>query len=456
MKIHSLELKNFRRFDKLAIDFNTGDESNGGLTVLVAKNGEGKTSILDAINIVWGTFIGAFPETKGRGFKRSDIRTEYVDERNVFCDPLEVTASFSNEESKKELLVPFDVKRILLSSEKKSITSTKEAHSLSDYAKHLLARDRFNENWPIIAYYGDKRLWAGERFTEAKTRSILSTRREHGYVDATNPKSGYKDFGIWFPSIELAKSIEEVRKINKDANFDEKRLTRFCNQFYPIKETICRSIAPSGWTDIVSNIDDGIWLFNSDRTCKVPLASCSAGVKAVLGLVGDIAYRCTKLNPHLKDKAIEQTTGIVLIDEIELHLHPSWQQTILPTLRELFPRIQFIVTTHSPQVVSSVSKECIRIIENNEVELPYLETQGAESQQSLIGVFGTDPAPPNDPFVIKLNEYEVMSRNGLAETKEGIMLFNELKDHFGLIYPPLQRIEIHRKFGKNKVLHNAE
>lgn len=95
----------------------------------------------------------------------------------------------------------------------------------------------------------------------------------------------------------------------------------------------------------------------------MPVAQLSDGVRNMMGLVADIAFRATKLNPHLGLEAARQTAGIVLIDEVDMHLHPSWQQTVLASLQEAFPNIQFIVTTHSPQVLSTVSREHIRVLE---------------------------------------------------------------------------------------------
>ncbi len=77
----------------------------------------------------------------------------------------------------------------------------------------------------------------------------------------------------------------------------------------------------------------------------------------MLALVGDIAYRCYKLNAHLGEEAPQRTHGIVMIDEVDMHLHPSWQQTVLTDLCSAFPKLQFIVTTHSPQVLSTVRRK---------------------------------------------------------------------------------------------------
>ncbi len=139
-----------------------------------------------------------------------------------------------------------------------------------------------------------------------------------------------------------------------------------------------------------------------------------------------------------------------MIDEIELHLHPSWQQRILPTLQLIFPRIQFIVTTHSPQVVSSIPQECVRIIDDGEVEHLSSQTQGVESQNILAEIFGTDPAPQDDEYVQMLNEYAQMEAYGEADTSKGKPLYEKLAAHYGADYPPLMRIEIHRKFKAQK------
>ena len=91
--------------------------------------------------------------------------------------------------------------------------------------------------------------------------------------------------------------------------------------------------------------------------------------KSLLALVGDIARRLILANPSLENPLYGE--GIVLIDEIELHLHPKWQREVINKLREVFPNIQFILTTHSPQVISEISRECLHILSwNNKQQQP--------------------------------------------------------------------------------------
>ena len=81
-------------------------------------------------------------------------------------------------------------------------------------------------------------------------------------------------------------------------------------------------------------------------------------------MIGDIAYRMAVLNPVLGNMVLEKTPGVILIDEIDLHLHPQWQQTILSDLNAIFPNIQFVVSSHAPAVINSVAREQNRILNN--------------------------------------------------------------------------------------------
>jgi len=193
-----------------------------------------------------------------------------------------------------------------------------------------------------------------------------------------------------------------------------------------------------------------------DIATALPVSWLSDGLRAVFSMVADIAYRCVKLNPHLGENACVETNGIVLIDEVDIFLHPSWQQRIIGDLQRTFPNIQFIVTTHSPQVVSSVPKECIRIISNGAIVPFDTQTQGVESQMILAEIFGTSSVPENDPWVVLLNKYANLEVHGQADTAEARDIYARLVEHFGSNYQPLLRIEVYRKFmAKKREQNNA-
>jgi predicted ATP-binding protein involved in virulence len=92
-----------------------------------------------------------------------------------------------------------------------------------------------------------------------------------------------------------------------------------------------------------------------DQHGELSVALLSDGIRNMIGMVADIAFRATKLNPQFGFLAAKETPGVVLIDEVDMHLHPEWQQVVLQSLTTAFPALQFIVTTHSPQVLTTVN-----------------------------------------------------------------------------------------------------
>ena len=446
MKITSLKLKNFRCFREFEIDFHTNADSDGGLTVLVAKNGEGKTSILDAINIAWGTFVGRMPGTSSAGFEASDATLIFSDELGEMVEVgrPELAARFEGLPSPSAATV----KRNLTDSEKNATTTRKFAKPLADYAKILLARQAESDVWPVVAYYGDDRLWtaAKKKTRREEVSKALAKGRKDGYAGSTNPKSDYREFNEWFNAVSFVFRIENLKRVEEPKAFDSIAFERSRTRYECVQSALRKALEPSGWNEIDCNGVGEIYAWNKERRQAVGISKLSAGVKSTIGLVADVAHRCCKLNPHLKEKALAQTPGIVLIDEIDLHLHPSWQQRILPILQEIFPKIQFIVSTHSPQVVSSVPKECVRIIDGGETVLSDRQTQGVEAQEVLQEIFGTQAAPDCDEYVIKLNDYARMEARDEADSPEGQALYAELAAHYGKTYPPLQRIQIHKNF----------
>ena len=113
---------------------------------------------------------------------------------------------------------------------------------------------------------------------------------------------------------------------------------------------------------------------------EVPFGSLSDGQRGFFAMIADIAIRCTQLNPQLNGEAIRQTKGLVLVDEIDLHLHPEWQRQIVRSLVETFPNIQFVVTTHSPIVLTEVEPASVVDLDRPEAKFaPELSSFGKDS-----------------------------------------------------------------------------
>jgi predicted ATP-binding protein involved in virulence len=183
-------------------------------------------------------------------------------------------------------------------------------------------------------------------------------------------------------------------------------------------------------------VQDGI-------TKQLRIEQLSDGYRTTLAMVMDIAARMAEANPAMEDPL--GTEGVVLIDEVDLHLHPGWQQRILPDLTRTFPNIQFIVTTHSPQVVSTVPGHSLRVIQWEEDEprlMPVDFSLGAESQQMLKQVLGVDARASELAIVSKLRRYQRLVAEEQWDSDEALQLRREL-DRWGAEHEPeLSRLDM--------------
>ena len=133
------------------------------------------------------------------------------------------------------------------------------------------------------------------------------------------------------------------------------------------------------------------------------------------------------LNPQLLDKVTEKTSGVVLIDEIDLHLHPAWQRHIVGALKKIFPKVQFIVSTHAPSVISSVPQDEIVILENHQVRKAEMPTYGKDANSILKTVMDVPERP--DYVAEKLTAfYECLSRSDLKQARK---MIDEIKSVLG-------------------------
>lgn len=443
--IASIRASNFRCFSDLSLKLNLKRRAirrneqvrnAAPLTVIVAKNGMGKTTVLDAIRIAYGTFTSKFSYKSSVTIQQRDIRIESL--AQVFPVVIDALAALDGNVCEWRRWLQKEGARTQTGLSDKA--NSRFLHVDGSPFKSFQTQLDMTTVLPIIASYGTNRLWKKVNSKEKKRN--LTTNRTWGYSSCLDAAANYAGSFEWLTDAIIARLNEHQIGIQKNQVLND--------QLQAIESALGIVLDSEGYSPRL-HLDPffqelAIVQGKQGEGISVPVSQMSDGVRAVFFMVADIAFRCAKLNPKFKEKAAELTPGIVLIDEVDLHLHPSWQQKVLDTLQFAFPKIQFIVTTHSPQVVSSVPKECVRIINDGKI-IPFTtQTQGVESQDILTQIFGTYPAPPNDPFVQMLSQYENLEALGQADTADGIKLRQQLIQHFGEQYPPLQRIEIHRKF----------
>lgn len=468
MFVRSISIENFRCYKNLQIDFidkNIPKSPKGNLTLIVAKNGEGKSSLLDAINIGLGTFVGKMPESKGQGFKKSDIRFSCNSEYQYINNGMpKVTLQIVINDQE------YTVVREVSNSNKKIITSQKDASYLTSFASEVLKicnEQDVKTILPIVAYYGDHRIFASDNFGIGAVKPMLKRSRQYAYANSMNANSNYKEFIQWYIHTQIVIKDAKIRQeeaieaqktfLASDIKHEVSILHEYCNKLYDIIEKV---FADFGWNHLsYSLIDSCIFIERINKKTgvieeKIPINNLSAGTKAVLGIVTDLFYRCFTLNPQSYLFQEIPTSGIVLIDEIDLHLHPLWQQQILPIIQQLFPNIQFVVTTHSPQVVSSVPAECVRIIDKGNVSKTF-GTEGAESSRILKRIFGTDPFPSQNPQRMKLHKYLTLVYDNKWNEAQALSLREELDAIYQGEEPLLDQADLFIENEKWELANNA-
>lgn len=158
-----------------------------------------------------------------------------------------------------------------------------------------------------------------------------------------------------------------------------------------------------------------------------PFYELSDGYSNTLSLIADIAYRMAVLNPQFLSDITKKTPGIVLIDEVDLHLHPIWQKRILKTLKNVFPLVQFIVTTHSPSIISSAKADELLILDGDSCKNFEYEVYGKDSNSVLTEIMETSERP--DEVADMFAEFDSLMDKGDYNAAENIL--NELRKILG-------------------------
>jgi len=366
VKLKNVNIKNYRCFKETDIDF------DDHITLIVGKNGAGKTAILDAVAISISTFLLGIDGGVSRSILKEDARYEFHDLNGTVDPQHQFPVSI---ESKGDCCGKRDINWLRSLNSANSKTTTKDACKLTEIAIYVQNQIMTGDKTlvlPLLSYYGTGRLYAQKK-GKRNMQSLTEFKRQVGYVDCMAAESNEKLMLSWFQKQTL-KSLQEQQKTGVLAT---------SLLLKTVEKAICKSyekISGASNASLVFDLDTHKLILefrSSDGSIqKFAMDEMSDGYKNTLSMIGDIAYRMAVLNPTLGERVLEETPGIVLIDEVDLHLHPQWQQTILKDLHEVFPNIQFVVTSHAPAVINSVPREQIRILDNGEIYMPAAETYG--------------------------------------------------------------------------------
>ncbi|MEF3074696.1 AAA family ATPase [Methylobacter sp. Wu1] len=400
LTMSSLKLVNFRGFESAEIKL-----SASKVTVFIGNNGAGKTTLLDAIvkTLSWLRIFLVSHDGKGKSIDSSDINNIAVE------NYASIISNFT--------LLNSDY--IVELSKARDGSNTKRSGQIQNFrllaSFYKLARSRNSQfNFPILAYYSVDRTVELRSQQLVQASEIASSRKSaqlFAYNNSLNGIADFKTFFQWFKDLDdivnsesqlnqdvliaiakleaeldsdlfsqmeqQAKLDENTRKVLADfKNTKQKEIDELKSRFNKIEPILAKQI--------IDNVSNAIYQFLPEfsnlRIQRLPsidllitkneitlsISQLSDGEKTLLALIADIARLLVTLNPSLSNPLLGN--GIILIDEIELHLHPNWQRAVIGKLNKTFPNCQFILTTHSPIVISESRDLLCYSLENGEVQ----------------------------------------------------------------------------------------
>tara|TARA_R110001583_G_scaffold170238_1_gene323649 strand:- start:5529 stop:7190 length:1662 start_codon:yes stop_codon:yes gene_type:complete len=467
-RFNNIKLFNFRRFEQLSLDM-----SDSNLTVIIGNNGSGKTSLLEAIAKSLSWFVNNFlrEDTTGQKVVLKDI----CETNKASFATIKSTIQFS-----KNNKCDVELSRPKLSNEDGLQGDYSSIKLLADMYRYLNNEIK-DFNLPMIAYYPVERTQNQSQIQLSKIEKISSESWSSvdGYDSSLSSHQNFNRFLGWYKRLSLinlsssSEYNEQISKLKSNNTFITTLRLRIDNESSSkesfaevitqlLKENTLIESKLAGMQNpankLIDHINNSIISFMPEVTelayeiepedgffvkksgVKLDAKQLSQGERTLIALVGDIARRLILLNPSLSNPL--HGSGIILIDEIELHIHPLWQQNIIINLTKIFPNIQFIITTHSPQVLSTVDVKSIRKLDQNEkgdsfISTPKYQTKGVTSADVLAQIMETDSVPDVEE-ARALSEFLSYIEQGQYDKAEAIKLFEFLKLHFGETHPEIQ------------------
>lgn len=340
MKLTTLSVKNFRCYTKKTFQFHPN------VNLIVGQNATGKTAVLEAVAVAIASWLLGFKKKNDKkSLESTDATLSYVEKEGepqfVEAWPVVVTASGI-----------VKGKNIYWERSKVSPSGNTRYGDASDLIKLAKECDESldqNVELPLISYYGTMRLWQDPKATKASpflAKLGGKPSRLDGYKHCVDPRIALKELVAWF-----ARQEWQAYQVGKESTM----LT-------VVRKAVVNCIENAKHLHYDPKREELILTLNGSEQSQ-PFSMLSDGQRCVLALIADIAQKAALLNPHLGDNVLENTEGVVLIDELDLHLHPKWQRHVIDDLRTTFPKIQFICTTHSPFLIQSLhsSEELIML-----------------------------------------------------------------------------------------------
>ncbi|MGG6270296.1 AAA family ATPase [Leptolyngbya sp. AN03gr2] len=375
MRIKALRLTNFRGFKDFHLEF---PKSN--IAVFIGENGSGKSSLLNSMSLCLNVFVNELTQQKTTKslFTADDIHkaaTNYT-----------IALTIAQEAEAEEL----------------EISWKRPSHGNIFQSAHLLnalqsqLKDEPSSSIPVMADYPANRLiYNSDSKARLKSKNYDFS-QFYAYQNAFHKELiHYEDFVTWF---RLEEDLENEIISRENRNYVSSNLKTirtaleiFLSQLNATHFSNLRVVRERQDANLGLRGSMSSSLEISKDGIALKIEQLSEGERAIVLIVCDIARRLTIANPALDDPKTGH--GIVLIDEIDNHLHPQWQRQILPALTHTFPNCQFITTTHSPQVLSNLKPEEIFVLDNGKISNNIAYSYGRDSNSILYEFMGVEKRP---------------------------------------------------------------
>lgn len=334
MRIDLLTIWNFKGFEERTFELPRSSDAppeGGSFHVLIGNNGTGKTSALDALAVALGIWHVAAPAAGWRNIDKEQVRLiEHRTGDTSRFDPAPFAKIEAHGEIAREKVA---WSRMIRAGGKR--TTNAEAKQAVRLIERLVEKNAA-EPLPVLAYYGAGRLWLPTRERKRGAKPSMSKRsRFDAYYNCLDGRIRDHELNEWFLWEKLATAEAGKERAG----------------YLAVKNAVLDCIP--GAKDIRFDVDRKEIVLTLGEV-SIPFYNLSDGQRATAALVADLAIKAVLLNPHFGAEAPRRSPGVVLIDELDLHLHPKWQRRIVEDLRRNFPAIQFVGTTHSTFIVQSL------------------------------------------------------------------------------------------------------
>lgn len=378
MQIQSFSLKNIGQFQDLSVSLAPTQHFPSNITVFIGNNGSGKTSLLKSVAMVLTWYVARLKHDKTNGTQIP----ENVILNNANSAMVEITVNDLDLQQHTKAYT-WRIAKNRTARKAEFTTHLTELNQLTSYYKQWLGEDD-QSSLPLIAFYPVERSVIDIPLKIREKHQFLQI---DGYDNALNNAVDFRRFFEWFREREdvenehLKKIMFNLRLGSSDQEFlkaiDEYNSNKFKDvQLEAVRQAIYAFMPNFRNLEVSRKPRLAMIIDKNDKTLNV--SQLSQGEKSLMALVGDIARRLAMMNPKLDNPL--HGKGIILIDEIDMHLHPQWQRSIIQRLQTTFPNCQFILTTHSPLVISDTQNILVYDLDGQEVNaLPSLYGQDANT-----------------------------------------------------------------------------